>query len=123
MNGSSYLGNGMGNPFISRKSDLRDELPKGSGRNFFSNNRLTLFHVGAEAAVDNLMLKARFSVSKNLGLYETNGRFPAVSQRSVSIEAGLPLKDGWQVRSLFALDNGALLNNTAGGFISLARVF
>ena len=123
INGSSYLGNAMGNPFISRKSDMREELPKGGGRNFFSNNRLTLFHIGAEAAVDNLMLKARFSVSKNLGLYETNGRFPTVSQRSISIEAGLPLKDGWQVRSLFALDNGALLNNATGGFISLARVF
>jgi hypothetical protein len=42
---------------------------------------------------------------------------------SISLEAGRPLKKGWQLRALVAMDNGGLLPNSAGGLISIARSF
>ena len=121
--GNSYKGLIMGNPFITAEPDMRAELPQGDPRNVTSNNRLTLFHLGLEATAGNLFLRTRLSTSRNLGVYETLNRFPESPQFSGMFEAAMPLKGGWQARAMFAFDSGSLLYNTAGGFLSIARIF
>jgi hypothetical protein len=98
-------------------------LPRGEVRNYFHNTRVKLFHVGLEATADKIFLRSRMSFSKNLGLWEKVDRFPATNSFSMSLEAGRPLKNGWHLRALVALDNGGLLPNSAGGMLSIARSF
>jgi hypothetical protein len=121
--GNSYKGLIMGNPFITADPDMRSDLPTGDPRNVSSNTRLTLFHLGLEGAAGNLILRTRLSASRNLGVYETRSSFPESPQFSGMLEAGLALKKGWQARALFAFDSGSLLYNSAGGFLSIARIF
>lgn len=121
--GNSYSGLIMGSPFITAEPDMRSGLPLGDPRNVSSNNRLRLFHLGLEASAGNLLLRTRLSFSRNLGVYETRNRFPESPQFSGMVEAAMPLRNGWQVRAMFASDSGDLLYNTSGGFLSIARVF
>jgi hypothetical protein len=122
--GVSYKGAGIGNPFISPKSTIRSSFPA-SGPTIitFSNTRVRAFNVGVEWRLSKAFLRNRFSFSKNFGSYYTENTFPPSGQFSMSMEAGVPLRKGWQARAMFALDSGELLYNTAGGFLSVARIF
>lgn len=123
INGNSYRGTGVGNPFITRRTDMVSSLPTGDYRNFFTNTRLTLFHAGLQFSVNKFLITTRVSSSRNLGVYESVSNFPPSSQLSASLEAAVLLKNRWQLRGMFAFDNGELLYNTSGGYISLARSF
>ena len=126
VNGNFYQGNSLGNPFLTPKTYMLSSLPKGDrweAKSFFSNTRVRLFHLGLEATVDKIFLRSRMSYSKNYGLWESVDRFPPTNSFSMSLEAGRPLKNGWQLRALVALDNGGLLPNSAGGMLSIARSF
>jgi hypothetical protein len=123
VNGNSYKGTSLGNPFLTPDHDMVKSLPRGEIRNYFHNTRVKLFHVGLEATADKIFLRSRMSFSKNLGLWEKVDRFPPTNSFSMSLEAGRPLKNGWQLRALVALDNGGLLPNSAGGMLSIARSF
>ena len=123
VNGNSYNGTNLGNPFLTPDHDMVKSLPRGEIRNYFHNTRVKLFHVGLEATADKIFLRSRMSFSKNLGLWEKVDRFPPTNSLSMSLEAGRPLAKGWQLRALVALDNGGLLPNSAGGMLSIARSF
>jgi hypothetical protein len=56
-------------------------------------------------------------------MHETSNKFAPTNQFSMSVEAGVPLREGWQARAAFALDSGGLYYNSAGGFVSMLRVF
>lgn len=124
--GVSYKGMGIGNPFISMKSGIRSSFPSSSsGLNIisFSNTRVRALNLGAEWSAGRVFFRNRASFSWNYGTYDTQNTFPPSSQFSMSMEAGLPFKRGWQARALFAFDSGELLYNTSGGFLSMAKVF
>jgi hypothetical protein len=123
LNGNSYKGESLGNPFITPLANMLATLPIGGNPNFFNNTRVKVFHVGLEATVDKVFLRSRTSVSQNLGLWESVKKFSPVNSLSMSLEAGRPLRKGWQARALLALDNGGLLPNSFGAMFSMARVF
>lgn len=126
--GVSYLGAGIGNPFLPTKKQIRAGLPTASQFLIvtgvgFPNTRVRVLHTGMEWAYDKVIFRNRFSFSKNYGMLETKGIFPPTNQFSMSFEAGIPLRKGWQARTLFALDSGGLYYNSAGGFVSMMKVF
>jgi hypothetical protein len=122
--GAAYKGVGIGNPFIPNRSELRSTLPANSVIIVsFNNTRVRAFHTGVEWAYGKVLVRNRLSYSRNYGMYETSSTFPAVNQFSTSVEVGVPLREGWQARAMFALDSGGLLYNSTGGFISMLRVF
>lgn len=122
--GASYKSTGIGSPFISRRNEIRQGFP-GSVATIvsFNNTRVSAFHVGVEWAYDKVLVRQRVSYSRNYGMYESKATFPVCNQFSTSLEVGVPLREGWQARALFALDSGELLYNSAGGFISMLRLF
>lgn len=123
-NGNSYKGTSLGNPFLTSGGDMVSSLPRGEvGDLYFHNTRVKLFHVGLEATADKIFLRSRLSFSKNFGLWEKVDRFPPTNSFSMSLEAGRPLSNGWQLRAMVAMDNGSLLPNTVGGLLSIARSF
>jgi len=126
--GVSYLGASIGNPFLPLKKEIRSSLPTASQILIvtgvgFPNTRVRVLHTGMEWAIDKVIFRNRFSFSRNFGMLETKGKFPPTNQFSMSVEAGIPLRKGWQARTLFALDSGGLYYNSAGGFISMMRIF
>ena len=123
MNGNSYLGQSLGNPFITSDANMLPTLPRGNNPYFFHNTRVKVFHVGLEATVDKAFLRSRTSFSNNMGLWEIVNKFKPVNSMSMSLEAGMPLKKGWQLRAMVAMDNGGLLPNSTGGMLSVARLF
>ena len=123
LDGNSYKGVNLGNPFITPVLDMVPSLPRGENRNHFHNNRVKLFHAGLEATAGKLFLRSRLSFSKNFGLWEKADKFPPTNSFSMSLEAGRPLRKGWQMRALVAMDNGGLLTNSVGGMLSVARSF
>jgi hypothetical protein len=123
MNGNSYLGQSLGNPFITSDANMLPTLPRGNNPYFFHNTRVKVFHVGLEATVDKVFLRSRTSFSNNMGLWEIVNKFKPVNSMSMSLEAGMPLKKGWQLRAMVAMDNGGLLPNSTGGMLSVARLF
>jgi hypothetical protein len=122
--GASYKSTGIGSPFISRRNEIRQGFP-GSASTIisFNNTRVSAFHMGVEWAYDKVLVRHRVSYSRNYGMYESKATFPVCNQFSTSLEVGVPLREGWQARALFALDSGELLYNSAGGFISMLRLF
>lgn len=123
LDGNSYKGASIGNPFISPLTSLLPNMPIGNNPNFFTNNRVKVFHVGFEATVDKVFLRSRTSFSKNYGLWESVKKFTPVNSMSMSLEAGRPFRKGWQARAMVALDNGGLLPNSFGAMFSLGRTF
>ena len=123
LNGNSYQGESLGNPFITPDANMLTSLPRGNNPYFFHNTRVKVFHVGLEATVDKIFLRSRTSFSKNLGLWEIVHKFPPVNSMSMSLEAGMHLSKGLQLRAMVAMDNGGLLPNTVGGLLSVARSF
>jgi hypothetical protein len=122
--GVSYQGVGIGSPFIPIRNTIRTSFPGSSVIiTSFNNTRVRALHTGVEWAFDKVILRNRLSYSKNYGMHETASKFPATNQFSMSVEAGVPLREGWQARAAFALDSGGLYYNTAAGFISMLRVF
>lgn len=122
--GAAYKGAGIGSPFISKRSEILSSFPATSVIIIsFSNTRVRALHMGAEWAYDKVLVRHRMSYSRNYGMFETKSTFPVRNQFSTSVEVGVPLREGWQARALFALDSGGLLYNSAGGLISMLRLF
>jgi hypothetical protein len=122
--GASYKGTGIGSPFIPMRTEIRSSFPTQSVIIIsFNNTRVRALHMGLEWAYDKVLVRHRMSYSRNYGMYETSATFPVSNQFSTSVEVGVPLREGWQARALFALDSGGLLYNSAGGFISMLRLF
>lgn len=122
--GVAYGGAGFGNPFISPRSTVRRGFPSTSAQIIaFNNTRVRALHAGVEWSAGRLQMRNRLSFSRNFGMYSTQNTFPPSSQFSLGMEAAMPLRGGWQARAMFAFDSGGLLYNTAGGFLSMARIF
>lgn len=64
--GWSYMGSGLGTPFLTTAQVIRDGLPAHPSE-YFVNNRLILFHVGAEGKLKNMHCLLKASTRKTTG--------------------------------------------------------
>jgi hypothetical protein len=131
--GWSYLGRGIGTPFImprtefaNQSPDYDDVLPTGERFALFTNNnRIIAWYLGFAATVFNDMdVEGRFSYSKNYGIYGTEFS-PVRNQFSMSLKAIKPI-DIWEGAALvatFGFDSGTLLKNTVGLYLGIRTTF
>lgn len=134
--GWSYKGLGLGSPFVSAKSEVREGLPSAPDE-FFINNRLIAIHLGSEGAIGTVNYLARISWSENYGTYWTTdeeqstgledpgqfGLFGTQRQFSGFLELNKDLPSGWNLGLIGAGDTGRLLYNSFGLFIKVSRAF
>ena len=120
LDGWTYFGRSIGNPFLTPATEVRPSLPPNTG---IGNNRVSAFHVGLSALlVDKVTLTTRLSFSRNAGTYPTP--YPEIpSQFSGLITASVPLDlfGGLVLNGSLALDKGELLPNSVGGYLSLRK--
>lgn len=135
-NGWSYLGNSLGTPFITVRSDAREGLPS-HPRDYFINSRLIAVHFGGEGSLRNLDYIVKASWSKNYGTYRTTdeeqstgipdpgsyGIFGEKDQFSMYIELNRELKNGFSLGLIGAGDYGDLLYNSFGIFLKASHSF
>ena len=109
INGWSYNSIGLGTPFITTRTDIREELPS-SPEEYFINNRVMAFHFGCEGSVKSVNYIFKASWSKNYGTYWTTdeeqstdisnpgayGIFGEQEQFSTYLELNRELKNGFK---------------------------
>jgi len=135
--GWSYHEVGIGTPFITPARLVREGQPR-DPRQFFVNNRVIAFHLGAELSYKSWSFLGKASYSKNYGTFATSetgaslgdryrdpvyGIFKNVNQFSLYGEIGRSLANGYSVGAAIAIDRGKLLNNSMGGFLKITKSF
>ena len=129
MEGWSYKGVGIGNPFITPVTSARAGLPF-VPRYFFINNRVIAFHFGYEGSVKNWNFLLKTSYSLNYGTYETSiekntsyGIFGKKKQFSAFLDANREFKNGLNIGVTGAFDAGELFYNSAGLIFRVGKSF
>ncbi|GAB3271284.1 capsule assembly Wzi family protein [Larkinella harenae] len=120
-NGWSYMGNGIGTPFITPMTDTRPDLPR---YGFFVNNRVRVFHAGLQGAfAQNAVFLIKVSYSQNYGTYEMPFA-NTVEQLSSLVQVGIPLsKNGLLVTVSAASDQGGLFQNSTGVYAGIRKTW
>ncbi len=136
LTGWSFHGKSLGNPFISTRENVRDELPS-APQQFFVNNRVLVLHMGMEGYLGDLNYLLKVSWSSNIGTYWTSeeeqstnisdpgayGVFNEQRQLSAYIELNKQLNNGLKFAVIGAYDEGMLLNNSLAAFIKVSYNF
>ena len=122
MQGWSYQGIGIGNPFICQKSFAREGLPSNPYQ-YFISNRVAAFHFGFEGSVQKWDFILKTSYSLNCGTYSTIETFPDTNQFSAYLDASRELKHGLNIGFTGAFDVGKLYYNSLGGLVRLGKRF
>jgi hypothetical protein len=137
--GWSYNGMGLGNPFITTREDGRQNLPS-SPREYFINNRVTVFHAASQLYLYKWFYTAKLSYSINKGNYSSGtsnfvgsggdiikpglyGVFKQVNQFSAYLEGIRPLNNGYNIGYDLGYDQGGLLNNSFGIILKVSKSF
>ncbi|CAG4995383.1 hypothetical protein DYBT9275_01624 [Dyadobacter sp. CECT 9275] len=135
--GWSYKGEGLGTPFITSKTLVRDGLPH-FPKDYFMNNRVLAFHAGLDLSVYQWHLLSKLSYSRNYGTFGTSpnghttgevhtapiyGIFPEVGQFSGYLSADRRIGNGYTIGITGALDSGNLLLNSSGILLKAAKTF
>ena len=108
----------------------RDELPS-NPQEYFINNRVRVFHLGFEGAVQKWDYVLKASWSNNYGTYYTTdeeqttdienpgsyGIFGRQDQFSAYIDCSRPLKKGFNVGGTVAFDVGELYYDSFGDYL------
>jgi hypothetical protein len=129
MEGWSYKGFGLGNPFITPRTLARTGLPFAPNE-FFINNRVAAFHFGFEGSIQKWDFLLKTSYSLNYGTYTTSiekntsyGIFGEKKQFSAYLDAGRELKRGVRVGVTGAFDVGVLYYNSVGVMVRVGKSF
>ena len=120
--GWSYKGIGIGNPFICSRVSAREGLPSDS-LSYFINNRVIAFHFGFEGSVQKWDFILKTSYSLNYGTYRTITVFPEIKQLSSYFEVNKELKKGLNIGFTGAFDVGKLYYNSFGILFRVAQSF
>jgi hypothetical protein len=134
--GWSYKGDGLGNPFITPGIMARKDLPSWPGE-YFINNRVRLFHIGLEGSVQKWDYILKASKSDNYGTYGTSdeeqstdlrnpgsrGIFGKKEQFSFYYAGNRKLQKGFTIGFETAFDSGELLDNSFGFFVNVSKTF
>ncbi len=127
--GWSYLGTGLGTPFIGTRSSIRAELPS-APEEYFINNRVMAFHLGFAGSMKSLNYILKASWAQNYGTYWTTdeeqstdilnpgayGIFGLQEQFSTYLELNRTINNGLNIGFIGAFDYGDLLYNSFGVF-------
>lgn len=116
----------IGTPFLSYRSDLRpDQQTILPGKRIWAiaNNRVQLGHVALAGTVgQGIQWQTRWSLSQNYGTYRHPLARPAAQLSGVaSITWPLTWLGGSELRTAVALDQGQLLTNSLGGWLSIRK--
>lgn len=122
VDGWSYNGVGIGNPFISSPIFLRAGLPS-DPFTYFINNRVAAFHFGYEGYVKPWEFILKTSYSLNYGTYRTINVFGEKKQFSAYLDASRELKNGVRVGVTGAFDVGELYYNSVGLLFRVGKSF
>ncbi len=134
--GWSYRGVGLGTPFIGTREHIRSSLAS-VPREYFTNNRIIIYHIGAEGNVTGLNYRIKCSYSQNFGTYLTAspedsegisgagefGVFGKQVQFSSILELEKRLESGMLIGVTGAYDHGYLYYNSFGMFIRVSYSF
>jgi hypothetical protein len=137
LEGWSYEGIGIGNPFICTRTYTREGLPADPG-DYFINNRVVAFHFGFEGSVNKWEFMIKTSYSLNYGTFGTSevghtigkirtlpiyGIFSETKQFSAYLDANRELKNGLNFGFTGAFDVGKLYYNSVGGLVRVGKAF
>jgi hypothetical protein len=113
VNGWSYNGVGIGNPFISAPKFIREGLPS-DPFTYFINNRIVAFHFGFEGYLDewNFILKTSYSLN-----------YGEKKQFSAYLDVNRKLKHGVNIGFTGAFDAGELYYNSLGVLFNVSKSF
>ena len=126
--GWSYKGKGLGTPFITPETSLKEGFPA-DPYDYFSNNRIIAIHLGIKASLYNWDLNSRLSFSRNYGTYRTAsegkespgmiypspyGVFPETDQFSLFLSIEREIQGNVDIGFMAAMDVGELYKNTFG---------
>lgn len=124
--------NVIGTPFLSRRFDIRRDLPYGTGNRIWAiaNNQVELYHLGVAGSVgvrtagQPVRWQVKLSASQNYGAPRLSFR-RSVAQVSGVASVVWPLRwlGGSELRTAVAVDQGELLSNAVGGWISLRKTW
>ena len=128
--------NVIGTPFLSRRADIRSDLPYGSGSRIWSiaNNQVVLYHLGLAGTIGRvasalsqsqpIRWQVKLSASQNYGAPRLAFQ-RAVSQFSGVASVTWPLNwlGGSELRTALALDTGQLYSNAVGGWLSIRKTW
>ncbi len=135
--GWSYMGLGLGNPFICTRQYTREGLAADPGDHFI-NNRVVLFHGGLEGSVMGWDLVLKASYSRNYGTFGTSepghstgddhtppiyGIFGEKRQFSGFLETGRSFGRGLALQFAIAFDAGDLYYDAFGIRAGLVKTF
>ncbi len=136
--GFSYKGLGIGNPLIMPAYLARENLPL-NPKDYFVSTRVSAFHLGLFGGLGKNTVTGKVTFAKHFGDYHTSGPdyqwfngkkvaqnftygiFKPVNQFSYYLEVKRPLKNQYHVSVSFAGDQGGLLKNTFGSFVSINK--
>jgi hypothetical protein len=136
LTGWSYGGTGLGSPFISTRSYLRDGLAT-HPEDFFVNNRVMVLHAGGEGRIENIDYVFKVSWSKNYGTYHTTdeeqstgipdpgsaGLFGERKQFSAYLELNKMINEKIGAGIIGVADFGELYYDSAGLFLRFTYLF
>ena len=134
--GWSYNGIGLGSPFITTRAYIRKDLPVHPDE-YFVNNRVMVFHLGGEGAINSISYRFKASWSRNYGTYLTTdeeqstglqdpgsyGIFGEQDQFSALLELNKKLGSGFGIGLVGACDLGQLYYNSSGVFLKASYSF
>lgn len=137
VDGWSYKGLSLGNPFIATREWAREGLPA-DPHDYFINNRIIAMHLGFQSSLKkwNFIFKSSFSI--NYGTFGTSeaghslgsvhtppkyGIFTETKQFSSYIEANKELKRNFKLGIAGAFDIGDLYYNSFGLQLKLSKSF
>lgn len=136
-NGWSYYGQGLGNPLITVRTDAREGQASKSS-DYFINNRVIAIHLGMEGEIAKWTFSTKITQSWNYGTFgtsiygnttgnnsspQTDKLFKPVQQFSFYLEGSTALKNNYSIGFATAIDQGKLLNNSAGASIRIIKSF
>jgi hypothetical protein len=127
IDGWTYHRKTLGTPFLTLRQEIKSEWQNipGGPKLTFVNNRVQMLHVALMGSfASSVQLETRLSYSANLGLFR-NPFKQKVKQFSGIAELKWPLNwlGGSELRTAIAVDQGNLLSNSVGGWVSLRKIW
>lgn len=137
LQGWSYNGVGMGNPFISYTGEVRSNAAR-APKEYFVNNRVVALYVGSAFSIKKMDVMLKLSYSQNYGTFATSeygnslgnkfihysdSVFKQVDQFCGYLELNKQLKHGFRLGMVLALDQGNLYYNSSGLMLKAAKTF
>ncbi len=122
LQGWSYKGIGIGNPFIAQRNLTREGLPSDPYQ-YFISNRVAAFHFGYEGSLNKWDFILKTSYSLNYGTYATITQFPETKQFSSYLGASRELNNGLNIGFTGAVDVGELYCDSYGVLVRVGKAF